>query len=257
MKKMERDYLNRLSVTIRASGVAAAMIVAPVMLGCSAKDSDSVVAFDYPQGYSVAIAPVLNFSGQFDVDPIVTADLLASEFTQFDGITVLPVNRVVAALAAEGKMQVESPSHALRVADAVGADAIVIAGITEYDAFTPVVGLVVQMYAASPETAPGFDVVAASRLPWPTEVDDLANALMPVGQIQRTYNGSHNSVVKSVRRYAKPRSAEDHPYGWRQYLVVQKLYLRFCWHDAIVRLMGQQAQRSVARAQAADSESRT
>lgn len=231
-------------------------MVASAVLGCSANE-EREVAFDYPQGYSLAITPVLNFSGQFDVDPVQAADLLASEFSQFDGITILPVNRVVAALAAEGRTQVESPAHALRVADAVGADAIVVAGITEYDAYTPVVGLVVQMYAACPGTTPGFDVVAASRMPWPTEVDDQADALLPVGQIQRTYNASHDKVVKAVQRYAKPRSDEEHPYGWRQYLVVQKLFLRFCWHDAIVRLMEQQAGQDLARARAAFSENRT
>ena len=109
------------------------------------------------------MAPILNFSGHFDVDPIQAADLLASELTGFGVVTVLPVNRVVAALAIEGKTQVESPAHALDIANAVGADAIVIAGITEYDAYTPVVGIVIQMYVTSPAIGASLDAVEASR----------------------------------------------------------------------------------------------
>ena len=52
-------------------------------------------------------------------------------------------------------------------------------------------------------------------------------------------------VVEAVRRYAEPRSEGSNPFGWRQYLKVQSLYLRFCWHDAVERLMRQE------RAQAA------
>jgi hypothetical protein len=73
----------------------------------------------------------------------------------------------------------------------------------------------------------------------------MADALQPTAQIQLVNNGSHKRVVDAVRRYAEPRSEGTNPFGWRQYLKVQSLYLRFCWHDAVERLLRQE------RAQAA------
>jgi hypothetical protein len=189
-----------------------------------------------------AVAPILNFSGEFALDPVKAADLLASELSYVDGISVLPVSRVVAYLATQGKQQIESPAHALAVAEAVGADAILVVGITEYDPYTPVVGLALQMYTVPGRSMPPpFDPVLASRQPQPITVTEMAEVLSPRGQVQRVYDASHDDVVKAVRRYGKGRSEGENPYEWRQYLKVQTLFLRFCWHDAVKRLMRQQA----------------
>lgn len=220
-------------------------VLAPLMAaGCSRAKPAWSAANAFPPGYSIAVAPILNFSGHFDVDPIQAADLLASELTGFGAVTVLPVNRVVAALAIEGKTQVESPAHALDIANAVGADAIVIAGITEYDAYTPVVGIVIQMYVTNPAYGSSFDAVAASR-----SVTGVSSGVVsaglgePAGQVQRVYHAASDDVIRAVRAYAGPRSAGDSPLGWREYLKVQRLYLRFCWHDGLERLMRQYARR--------------
>ncbi|MEE8384690.1 MAG: hypothetical protein V3S01_02080 [Dehalococcoidia bacterium] len=195
--------------------------------------------FDRP--ITFAVAPILNFSGEFDLDPIKAADLLASELASIEGVSVLPVNRVVAFLATQGKQQIESPAHALDVAEAVGADAILVAGITEYDPYTPVLGLALQMYAAPGKSLPAFDPVAASRQSQVLNITEMADALQPAGQVQRVYNGNHAQVTEAVRRYASGRSEGRNPFGWRQYLKVQTMFLRFCWHDAARRLMRQSA----------------
>lgn len=205
---------------------------------------------------SLAVAPILNFSGSFDLDPVKAADLLASELTDFDGIIVLPVSRVVAALIAEGKEQVESPRHALEIARRVGADAIIVAGITEYDPYTPTVGLAIQMYAdmnkfragnrapdpqGGRDESPDFDdgpFVSANRGGRLAASED---SLRPLGQIQKVYNATHDDVVSDVERYARNRDASDSPYGWQEYLKVQTQYLRFCWHDALERMASRQA----------------
>ena len=236
--------------TRMARGTTRSMVcmLAPLMAaGCSRAKPAWSAANTFPPGYSIAVAPILNFSGQFDVDPIQAADLLASELTGFGAVTVLPVNRVVAALAIEGKTQVESPAHALDIANAVGADAIVIAGITEYDAYTPVIGIVIQMYATGHALGSPFDAVGASRSATRTSSGVAAGSDQPTGQVQRVYHAARDDVVRAVRAYAEPRSAGDSPLGWREYLKVQRLYLRFCWHDALDRLMKQHASRRRSR----------
>lgn len=201
-----------------------------------------------------AVAPVLNFSGEFSLDPVKAADLLASELTGVAGVTVLPVNRVVAVLIAQGKEQIESPAHALEVAEAVGADAILVVAITEYDAYTPVVGLAMQMYARPDRSLPRLDPIAASRMAGAMTLTEMADALQPVGQVQLVNNAAHEKVMRAVERYASPRCGKENPFGWRQYVKVQSLYLRFCWHDAIQRLLEQERLRQAVLADAGEVE---
>lgn len=227
--------------------------------GCSWNRGPIARPPSFPRGMSIAVAPILNFSGSYDLDPIKAADLLASELTDFDGIVVLPVSRVVAALIAEGKEQVESPRHALEIARRVGADAIIVAGVTEYDPYTPTVALALQMYADTP-AARRFGLSESSDgenagEEGPNSIDDdggvwanrgsrLASSedsLRPLGQIQKVYNATHDDVVSDVERYARNRDAGDSPYGWQEYLKVQTQYLRFCWHDALERMASRQA----------------
>ncbi|MFQ5501425.1 MAG: hypothetical protein ACE5EQ_03885 [Phycisphaerae bacterium] len=214
--------------------------MALLVIGCTrAQESVSIrPVFERPT--TIAVAPILNFSGEFSLDPVKAADLLASELSYVEGVDVLPVNRVMAILAAQNQSQIVSPAHAIKVAEAAGAGAILVAGITEYDAYTPTVGIVLQMYTPSGESDVAFDPVVASRMAEQFAVTHMADPMLPSSQVQRVYNGAHRNVRNAVRRYARPRMNDDNPFGWRQYLKVQTRYLRFCWHDAITRLMNQE-----------------
>ena len=210
---------------------------------CSLSESKTSISPAFLKPMTVAVAPILNFSGEFQLDPIKSADLLASELTYVDGLTVLPVNRVVATLAADGKSQIESPEHALHVAEAVGADAIIVAGITEYDAYTPSVGLVLQMYTVQEQDVPGINAMEFSRRARPMALASSAQPVEPTSQVQLVLSATHEKVREAVEAFAAPRQDSEIHLGWRQYLKVQTLYLRFCWHEAIGRLMEQERSR--------------
>lgn len=223
-----------LAVTALAAGVA----------GCEKDRMKVTIDRPFIRPAVLAVAPVLNFSGEFSLDPVKAADLLASELAFVDGVTVLPVSRVVAVLASQSRSQVESPAHALEVAEAVGADAILVAGVTEYDAYTPVVGLVLQMYVPDVGAASnGFDPVLASRMSEPFAVTRMADPLTPSSQVQLVSNAAHRDVRSALQKYAAPRLDDSMVMGWRQYMKVQTLYLRFCWHEALARLMRQERSR--------------
>lgn len=222
--------------------------------GCSRKEESIRVRVALAEPMVLAVAPVLNFTGEFNLDPVRAADLLASELTFVDGATVLPVNRVVAVLAAQGKSQIESPAHAVAVAEAVGADGIFIAGITEYDAYIPVIGIVLQLYEVrrAPDIS-AIDPSAVSRAAHPVSMSETHDSLTPTGQVQFVYNANHGHIVDAVRAYGTSRN-EDLQMGWRQYLKVQTLFIRFCWHDALTRLLAQTRLRLDACAAAGPSE---
>lgn len=237
-----------------ANPAFAAILLAGLCLGCHSEKPEPKVASPFPCNTAIAVAPVLNFSGEFTLDPVKAADLLASELADVQGVTILPVNRVMAVLAMQNKRQIESPDHALMVAEAVGADAILIAGITEYDAYAPVVGVALQLYTLPSRRAEKVDPVALSRLARPVAMGEMAAPLEPKAQVQMVYNGMHQNVAKAVEKYAKSRTGEGNPLGWRQYLKVQSLYLRFCWHEAVERLMEQERTRQAVAVESQELE---
>jgi len=227
---------------LAATMLCAAGMLALVVGGCQQPNTSTRMAPGFEQPVVIAVAPILNFSGEFQFDPVRAADLLASELTFVDGVTVLPVNRVMAVLASQGKYQIESPEHAVEIADASGADAILVAGVTEYDAYTPTVGLVMQLYGGKVRSAVStVSATSVARQARPTLNGlDVGDATQPTSQVQLVLNGSHDRVRKLVEQYAAPRTSDEIHLGWRQYLKVQTLYLRFCWHEAIADLMEQE-----------------
>jgi len=222
--------------------------------GCHSEKPEPTLASPFPSNTTIAVAPILNFSGEFSLDPVAAADLLASELADVQCVSIMPVNRVMAVLAMQNKRQIESPEHALLVAEAVGADAIIVAGITEYNAYTPIVGVALQLYTLPNRRVERIDPITLSRQAKPVVLGEMTDPLRPKAQVQMVYNGMHKDVVDAVEHYAKPRTDDSNPLGWRQYLKVQSLYLRFCWHDAVERLMEQERARVAVAAYEQETE---
>ncbi|HWL92433.1 MAG TPA: hypothetical protein VNT79_02775 [Phycisphaerae bacterium] len=238
----------------RTSASFAGLLVAA---GCSqtkVERNDTHITRAFVSPVTIAVAPVLNFSGEFSLDPIAAADLLASELTYVEGVTVVPLNRVMAVLAGQGRTQVDSPAHALAVCEALGADAILVGGIMEYDAYTPTVGLILQMYEPNRPPPAAFDSLVDRRLALPFEASRMADPFSPTSQVQLVQNAAHEKVQKAVKKFADPRDEDETHLGWRQYLKVQSLFLRFCWNDALARLMKQERSRRLLLAGGARTE---
>ncbi len=227
----------------------AAAVAAVAASGCGdPKVRKTEIPGPYGKPTLIAVAPALNHSGSSDFDPVQVADLFGSELTMVEGVQVVGVNRVMAVLVRQGVAEVTSPAHALDICQTIGCDGIVVLAITEYDPYTPVVGLAAQLYMTSSEGWAGrLDPVAASRraAPFPTEVE-AESPLRPRAQVQRVYNGAHNHTADWVRRYAEDRSAADGALGWRRYLQSQRHFLRFCCWSAISEMMGQEYHRMMA-----------
>jgi hypothetical protein len=181
----------------------------------------------------VVVAPVLNLTGGEAFDSLRATDAVASELASFPGIAVVPVNLTLAALAQLGKDRVETPEDARALARQLGAEATVVAAITEYDPYDPpLVGWVMQWYDSEPSGGLyQIDPVAASREPAPPDVKIAADdPHRPAVQVQRVFNAAHRSVLDEVRDYAEQRAGHDSPYAWRKYVQSQELFLRYsCW----------------------------
>ncbi len=191
---------------------------------------------------TVAVAPALNMSGSVSFDPSRVADLMASELSYADGISVVPVSRVLGVLAAEGLRAVESPSHALELVDLLGVDAILVFAVTEYDPYDPPsIGISAQLYGtrSRPDSSP-LDPIALSRQARLTASDAPVSTQRLLAQTQRVFDASHGSIVADIREFARLRGADSSPYGWRKYVVSQQHYIRYCCHATIRELLNSQ-----------------
>jgi hypothetical protein len=225
------------------------VLLALGLAGCASRTPPTVaIPNPWLGGMLVAVAPAMNFSGSVDLDPYAIADLMASELSHVDGMDVLPVSRTLAVLAREDKTRIESAEHALRVRDMLGADAILVFAVTEFDPYEPpTVGLSAQLYGAQPGDAfSGLDPVRVSRSASALSQRPVVPLTAPLAQAARVYNGSHQPTVKAVKVFAEARSADGSAYGWRKYLVSQQHYLRFCCHATIKELVQHGVRRQVA-----------
>ncbi|MBI4579498.1 MAG: hypothetical protein HY718_07345 [Planctomycetes bacterium] len=208
-----------------------------VVASCSHQEKKApMFVASLPPGTSVAIAPPINASGGPDIDMLKVADLMASELSSIPGIGVIGVNRVLAVLAEQGQRQVVSAEHALAICERLGADAIIVFAVTEYDPYTPVVGIVAELYGPSPGGTPaGPAIDSGLKRPFPAAPDQRSPR--PWAQVQRTFNAEHHAVQRDVEEYAEVRDANKTPYGWRKYLASQEYYLRYCCYSVARELV--------------------
>ena len=212
-----------------------------LVAGCGIeKRTEPVVVPNQTLGpMTIAVAPAINLSGSTDFDPSRFADLMASELSFAEGMSVIPVSRTLGMLAVQGLDQVESPAHALELAGLLGADAILVFAVTEYDPYDPpTIGISAQLYGTRSRSRDrALDPVALSRQA------SLAGAGAPTGarrilaQSQRVFDASHDSVVADIQRFAQTRRGDRSPYGWRRYVVSQRGFIRYCCHATIRGLL--------------------
>jgi len=188
---------------------------------------------------SIAVAPALNLSGCADFDPERFADVMAGELTYVDGVDVIPVSRVLGALSALGLKGVESATDAWELRELLGADAILVFAVTEYDPYDPPsIGIDAQLYGRTRDAGRhGLDPVAVSRHASFAASEHAPARREPLAQAQRVFDAGHDDVARAVEVFAQTRGGEGNPFGWRKYVVSQRDYIRFCCHETLEMLM--------------------
>ena len=187
----------------------------------------------------VAVAPALNQSGSADFDPEAFADVMASELTYVEGIEVIPVSRVLGVLSAQGTDRVETAAHALELRQLVGADAILVFAVTEYDPYDPpTIGISAQLYGMTRDAQPlSMNPVAVSRqTSFVVQHGSLSQRSL-LSQTQRVFDAGHEDTVRAIKVFAAARDSDDNPFGWRKYVVSQREYMRFCCHEILKQLV--------------------
>jgi hypothetical protein len=224
-------------------GLMAAVLMA--VAGCDAKNEPPPLEYamysPYPAVRTYAVAPVVNLSGSRDFDSLMVADALFGELTQVRQLQVLAVNKTLATMQRLGIEGIRSAADAQRVANAMGADAIVIAAITAYDPYNPpTIGMTLQLYTARDLGVPPEQMERdLSGQPLPTEGGELrADAgPQPVSQISAIFPATNQTVLVELNDFAKGRSDYESALQDRRYLVDIDYYTRFVCHAMTRRLL--------------------
>lgn len=205
----------------------------------------------YPMTRTLAVAPLINLSGSKDFDPLVATDTLFSELQQVAGLNVLPLNKTLAAMRALGIRVIDSPETASRIANALNADAIVVASVTAYDPYNPPsIGMTIQLYevrdlGAAPEPiARRPDGTLASG---EVKEEQPPTAKGPASQVAAVFNANNQTVLQELREFARGRTNYDSALKEERFLRDSEAYMRFVCHAMVRRLIEVERGRSSGR----------
>ena len=211
--------------------------------GCAApQDTGRYFGNPYPQPCRMAVVPFKNLSGSQAVNSIAATDEFVTELQQIQGLTVLPVNRVLAKLSDLGLGSAETPTDALTLADALGVDAIIVGAINRYEPYQPpLVAMAVEIYSRErildQQASDRLHINPAdlARAPKPFELD-LRKSFAPQTAIIRVFDASNIETIERIKDYAEKHNEEKTPYEWKIHLT-QRRYLRFVSHEIIGELL--------------------
>ena len=240
-------------------GIALAVVLGG-MAGCSKPPTPRPLEYSLVSPYrgmhTLAVAPAINVSGKREFDPLTVSDTMFVELQQVHGLTVLPVNKTIAAMQHLRVRSIDSPETAARIAQVMGADGLVIMAVTAYDPYMPpTVGMKVQLYTVrdADEVVPVEPTTQVRRMDG-SMVDPPAPAATEAGAtrhlaatISAVFNSSNQSVRIELKDFARGRTDYDSALQEEKFLADADAYMRFVCHAMVRRLMEVERSRGADR----------
>ena len=220
-----------------------------VLPGCQSKPKGRLIVSPYPA--SLAVVPFKNLSGSPSLDTLAVTDEFVTELGQVTGLTVIPLNQVLAKLRELNISEVESPSDALMVADAMNIDGVIVGGVHRWEPYDPpLLGMAVQLYIRDQVLSDKqvqnehmhVNPADLSRASQPFELK-LREPIPAQAEITRIFDASQDRIIEKIKAYAESRYDELSPMGWKKYKT-QRLYFRFVSHEIIGELMAREKVRT-------------
>jgi hypothetical protein len=222
------------------------------LMGCAhpeppyGREGRIILAANKPQSW--AVAPAINLSGQRGVDPLLQADLLYQQLQQVQGLTVIPVDRVVPVLVSLGVDQIRSPEEAAIVCDLLKCDGLIVPTVTAYDPYNPPkVGASLQLFTkpnsySRPENVDPRELVRRTRPAGEPGVPASPNFIQSVGM----FDAANGTTRDALKRYAAGRYDPKGAYKEQEYFVSMDRYTGFVYRQLIEGVLDQMYQRKEA-----------
>lgn len=241
------------SEQVMQTRIAWLLLIVGWISGCTgygtAKDPSPTLTSPYGERQVWAVAPLSNESGSLQADGIAVADHLARQLERADGIEVIPVSRVLAAMESLNMAGVASPQDAMTLRQTLGVDALVVGTISAYDPYDPPkLGIAVELYTGVEQSAgPPLDIRALSRAPVDRNaaLPNQRRPHEPASVISGFYDAADLSTRTQLQRYAV-RRGPDEPRGedaWRRFRLSMDLYTEFVSYQVSSRLLAAERRR--------------
>lgn len=246
-----QTMLRAQSVTAPRLFVAGIFALSCALTGCTSSREDvltppeTIVApYDTTRGDVLwAVAPLGNESGISEIDMALVADALVGKIDEVQGISCLPLNRTLAAMRARNMRSVNSPAEARALANALGADGIIVGNVTAYDPYDPPkLGLTLGLFSRDRKAADPFDPMRLQSAYTDADytIGSSRFADKPVAALSEHLDGANHAVQMDIKRFAAGRHDPHSSLGWRTYLASMTLYTEFAAHLAVSRLIEQE-----------------
>jgi hypothetical protein len=200
-------------------------VSAPVALTACQTTPPSQANLLSPYGNSVVIAvpPSNNLTGIAHVDGAAFADRLVAQLQNTRGVTALPVNRTIDAMASLEMSHVATPQDASALARFLDADAVLISTVNAWTPYEPLqLGVSAVLFAESSATsASGPDTMdpALIQAAWSDESFIYSpTTTAPVAAAAHHFDAAGYATQTDVRRYAEGRFDEQSALGWKRYI---------------------------------------
>ena len=225
---------------------AVLLLTVPWAPGCLKPAVQRADHSPYRQPQSMAVAVFSNRSGSADLDVMAATDAFYTELQAIEGIEVVAVNLVIAAMEELQMSGINSPGDAMLLAQQLALDGVIVGSVTSYDPyFPPKLGMVVELYRHTDDSQrladSHVDPGQMARAGRQVELSP-AEPIRPTARVTRILDADESPVVERLKRYADGRGGQDRPYGWKLYTTRQN-YLRFVSHEIITELMAKERQR--------------
>ena len=202
----------------------------------------------YDQTQLWAVAPFANESGSLHVDPYEIADAMAAEVQHTEGLLVLPVNRVIAAMRELDLLAIATPGEAMQVMNLIGADGLIVGTVTAYDPYRPMtLGVAVELHRQEREiTSRRFDTRDLTRSPSGRVSPGALDRSNPVAQAAGVFEAANHRTLSRLEEYASGRSVPDGAFGRDIYQVRMDLYAQFVSYQLLQDLLEREHLRLVS-----------
>jgi curli biogenesis system outer membrane secretion channel CsgG len=170
------------------------------------------------------------------------ADNLVGAITDVQGISCLPFNRTLAAMQQLGLSRITNSAEAQMLANALGADGIVVGSITSYNAYTPELGVALALFAKPGAMRTRGENWSPKELRTATTDQPTVAAISsaPLAQVHERFDAKNNQVLMDVQAFADGREKQQSAMGWRRYLASMDLFSQFAMYRATDALVQQE-----------------
>jgi hypothetical protein len=231
----------------RAARAALACLVTVSLAGCSLWSNSEERTLkrrystdDYPAnpipGLKKVAVVALDASTQYHPDLLALTSALHSQLQSIEGLEVLPD---AVAVATVEKEKLALPRDGLKLADALSADGVFLAIVTDYSPYDePVIamGLVLYSRATAPARPVDLDKIIQGGAPL---VMPDSQAAKPVTAVFDVYDAGQKTTRRRMELYAEGQMASDVGLGWERYYRSMPHFMRFATYEITWELFNQ------------------